>query len=597
MKKALIAIGLLAMLASPALAQLTPSSSVVKFKAVEPKEKYNPGDSFRLLFELKFKDGWHGQSHNPTMEGLIATSLKLTGEKGIGIGRIAYPKGEMEKFAFAEELLSTYKGTTYLGATVALPPDIKPDEYNLEATLTIQSCDDVACLMPSDMAITIPIKVVPDGEPTPLSNQDIFKSTESLFEEISVNSEFGGMPAIGDYLSDNGLLLTFILVFLGGLALNLTPCVYPLIPITVSYFGGQSESKKGKLVLNAVIYLLGMAVMYSSLGLFAALTGSMFGDLLRHPGAIMVVALILVALALSMFGLYEIRPPAALSQIGGKNREGLFGTFMMGLTVGIIAAPCIGPFVVGLLAYVGEKGDPLLGFSMFFVLALGLGLPFLFLAIFSGAISVIPSSGMWMVWVKQVFGVILLGMALYFLEALIPENIYHYILGIFLVAGGIYLGWITKAQTHGSGFRMVRSIVGIVFVGVGLFFIAPSQANLGPRIDWQEASREKMAASMSSGKPVIMDFSADWCLPCKELDHFTFADQRVVEYSEKIDMLFADLTTSGNAEVEALKKKFGVLGVPTVIFLDSKGNERSDLRFVGFVDADDFLDRMKKLTN
>ncbi len=597
MKKALIAIGFLAILASPALAQLTPSSSVVKFRAVAPKEKFSPGDSFRLLFELKFKKGWHGQSHNPSMEGLIATSLKLTGEKGIGIGRVAYPPGKMEKFAFAEELLSTYKETTYLGATVALPPDLEPGEYNLTAVLTIQSCDDVACLMPSDMTIVAPIQVVATGEATPLTNQDIFKSNESLFEEISISGEFGGMPAIGDYLSDNGLLLTFILVFLGGLALNLTPCVYPLIPITVSYFGGQSESKKGKLVLNAVIYLLGMAVMYSSLGLFAALTGSMFGDLLRHPGAIMLVAVILVALALSMFGLYEIRPPAVLSQIGGKNREGFFGTFMMGLTVGIIAAPCIGPFVVGLLAYVGEKGDPLLGFTLFFVLALGLGLPFLFLAIFSGAISVIPSSGMWMVWVKQVFGVILLGMALYFLEALIPEDIYHYILGIFLVIGGIYLGWITKAKTHGSGFKTIRSIVGIVFVGVGLFFIAPSQANLGPRIDWQEASREKMAVSISSGKPVIMDFSADWCLPCKELDHFTFADARVVEYSEKIDMLFADLTTSGNAEVELLKKKFGVLGVPTVIFLDSKGNERSDLRFVGFVDADDFLDRMKKLAN
>ena len=182
-----------------------------------------------------------------------------------------------------------------------------------------------------------------------------------------------------------GLFLIFIGAFFGGLALNLTPCIYPLIPITISYFGGQAEGKKGSVILHSVIYVVGMAATYSILGSIAAFTGSLFGAALQIPAVLIGVAAVMVLLALSMFNVYEIRVPAFINKFAGGSQKGYFGTFFMGLTCGIIAAPCIGPFVLGLLTYVGNRGNVLLGFSLFFVLALGLGIPFLLLGIFSGA--------------------------------------------------------------------------------------------------------------------------------------------------------------------------------------------------------------------
>ena len=221
--------------------------------------------------------------------------------------------------------------------------------------------------------------------------------------------------------------------FLEGLALNLTPCVYPLIPITVSYFANQSTGKISRSFVLALFYVLGMALTYSILGVVAAITGSLLGSALQNPLVLIFIALVFFALSFSMFGLYEIRVPQSLASVGGKSRQGIFGALFMGLTVGIIAAPCIGPFVVSLLIFVGEQGNPFLGFWLFFTLALGLGVPFLILGTFSSMISSMPQSGVWMVWVRKLFGVILIGMAVYFLETLIPVRIYQFVLAVLLI--------------------------------------------------------------------------------------------------------------------------------------------------------------------
>jgi thiol:disulfide interchange protein DsbD len=173
-------------------------------------------------------------------------------------------------------------------------------------------------------------------------------------------------------------------MFLGafgfGFITSLTPCVYPMIPITVSYFGGQTRGRPRQTAGFALLYLLGMATMYSALGLVAAFTGSLFGAALQNKFVLIVIALVMIGLAMSMFGYYEIRIPEKLAGVAGTAKQGRMGSFLMGLTVGIVAAPCIGPFVLGLLTFVGEQGSLVLGFSLFFVLALGLGLPFVVLA-------------------------------------------------------------------------------------------------------------------------------------------------------------------------------------------------------------------------
>jgi len=591
-----IALFILAVTAAPSQAQIMSSSGVASFRFIPGQEQYLPGESFQMIFEVEVKEGWHTQSNNPDMEGLIATKLSFNADNSITFGRVSYPKPTMEKFDFSDKPLPTFKGKFYLAVTGALAQQMAPGDYPAEALLTIQACSDSACIAPSELKTAIGFKVLAAGSQITKVNQDIYKQA---IASLATGAEEGGGQGMGDvggYLKSKGMALTLLLIFLGGLALNLTPCVYPLIPITVSFFGGSSESSKARLALKAAFYFLGMTVMYSLLGVVAALTGGMFGAMLQHWAVMILLAGAMVGLSLSMFGLYDIRVPDFLSQVGGANREGYIGSFLMGLTAGIIAAPCIGPFVLGLLTFVGEMGDPFLGFLLFFTLAAGLGAPYVVLAIFSGGISLLPRSGMWMVWVKKVFAFILLGMALYFLRPLIPKEAYIPIFAIFMGISGVYLAFFSQVAGAGWKFRMAQVTVGVLAViGGGLLWASSASHAQGPHIQWQKGTQAALDKARADGAAAVIDFTADWCIPCKELEHYTFSDPKVIELSARLRPIQVDLTKSGDAEADELKKKFEVQGVPTVVFLDSSGAERQDLRFVGFVDADEFLGRMKGL--
>ena len=217
------------------------------------------------------------------------------------------------------------------------------------------------------------------------------------------------------------MVWTLLGIFAGGIALNLTPCVYPMIPITVSYFGGRSGQGQGKLLIHGLLYLGGLSATNSILGVVAALTGGLMGAMLQNPIVLLVVAGILVFFASSLFGFWELRLPGGLTRMASKSYAGYFGSLFMGLTLGVVAAPCIGPFVLGLLTWVASMGSPWLGFIVFFTLSLGLGLPLFFLAMFSGKIEKLPRSGEWMLWIRKLMGWILVGMAAYFIRPLLPK--------------------------------------------------------------------------------------------------------------------------------------------------------------------------------
>jgi thiol:disulfide interchange protein DsbD len=400
----------------------------------------------------------------------------------------------------------------------------------------------------------------------------------------------------------------FLLVFLGGLALNLTPCVYPMIPITISYFGGQAQGKKGSLVLHSILYVVGMAITYSVMGVVAAMTGSLFGAAHQYPAVLIGIALVMVVLAMSMFDVYELRLPAALIRLTGSSQKGFWGTFLMGSTVGIVAAPCIGPFVLGLLTYVGNKGNAFLGFALFFVLALGMGIPFLALGAFSGSIRRLPRSGAWMVWVRKIFGFILLAMAVFFLKTLFPSMLaYNLALALVMLLAGIYLAWIDPAAAPGKAFPFVRTAVGIAFFAVALYcgltglhagfeegMARPGAAGSTGAIQWLPYSEEMLSVAARDGKPVFIDFYADWCAPCRELDRQTFAAPEVVELSRQFVMLKVDLTSAGDPRAEALRQKYQARGVPALVFLTPDGREIPGLRSNGFETKDVFLNKMNE---
>ncbi|HEU4366096.1 MAG TPA: cytochrome c biogenesis protein CcdA, partial [Candidatus Krumholzibacteria bacterium] len=328
--------------------------------------------------------------------------------------------------------------------------------------------------------------------------------------------------------------------------------------------------------------------------------GSLFGSALQNPIVLAVVALVMVGLAMSMFGFYEIRVPMRLAGVAGTAKQGALGSFLMGLTVGIVAAPCIGPFVLGLLTFVGESGSLFLGFSLFFVLALGLGVPFVVLAIASGNIARLPKSGEWMEWIRKLFGVVLLAMALFFLRPVVGDPLYYAGLGAVFVVGGVLLGFIVRARSTSIFFNAFRRFVGVAAPLYGLYLVlAPGNIlgrSSGARIEWIAYAESELAGAIAGGKPVVIDFSADWCLPCKELEHRTFNQPEVVEAARGIVPLKADLTEHGSPEVRAVRRKFNIRGVPTIVFIDAAGAERTDLRAVEFIDKDDFLERLFHIT-
>ena len=394
------------------------------------------------------------------------------------------------------------------------------------------------------------------------------------------------------------MIWTLLGIFVGGMALNLTPCIYPLIPITISYFGGQAAKEgegQGKLVAHGLCYMMGLAVTNSLLGVVASLTGGLMGAMLQNSIVLIVVAAVLIVFATSLFGLWEMRLPSGLTQAAAKSYTGYFGSLFMGLTLGVVAAPCIGPFVLGLLTWVASMGSPWLGFLIFFTLSLGLGLPLFFLAMFSGQLKKLPRSGGWMIWVRKLMGWVLVAMAVHFIRPILPGHGGTILIALVALAAGLHLGWIDKSQANFRAFPWLKGGAGITCLVLATFLVA-SWAMQGPGVTWKPYSEEILKEAQNLKKLVIIDFYATWCTPCREIEEVTLHDPLVVKQAESgFVMIKVDVTKGGNPLHERLLEQYEVKGVPTIVFLDTDGKEKRDLRLVDYLPSDQFLGRMAEL--
>lgn len=564
-------------------------SDVVKIAVKESSVKVSQGDEFKTTLEITIDQTWHINSQKPNDDFLIPSEITAKGN-GVKLIKVIYPEAHNIKLAFSEELVSVYEGTASAKLTFRVDKNAPAGKQKVQVTLDYQACNDMTCMPPNDVAAEFEIEVAEnqskDTSQVAVTSDTDVKDLESDFEQLKKNSQQSQSSdenSIASTLEGSGIFLSLIFVFLAGLALNLTPCVYPLIPITIGYFGGQAEGKTSRLVLLGLLYMLGMALTYSVVGVITSLSGAVFGSLLQNPFVIIVIVLLFVALALSQFGVYEFKLPDSLVAKAGGAKGGTFGAFFMGLTMGIVAAPCIGPFVLGLVTYVAAKGDPLYGFLMFFVLALGLGLPYLFLAIFSGKIKSLPRAGIWMEGVKHIFGFILIGMALYFLDPILPKVVQGYVLPVFGIIAALILLFIDKTANDAKGFRTFKTVFSVVVLALSIYVLIPSE-KLEP--EWKQFSIHGYQSSLNNNERMVIDFYADWCIPCKELDAITFSDKRVIEKFDRFTVYKVDMTKN-NETNEQLRKKFNVIGMPTVLIIDAKGNETK--RITGFVNADEFL--------
>ncbi len=559
---------------------------IVSGKMLLSTNAVRAGSEFELAVVLEIALDYHiGASVD---EALWPSSLTLKPIDGITLDPPQYPKEERKAFGFApEEPIPVYDGKVTIFVNGRVNSSAEPGSRTISAVFNYQGCNDTQCFRPVDLPLSLDIEIVKEGASVTGANSDVFGATEE--DDGAMGSLFGGSALKG-----------FLAVFLLGLGLSLTPCVYPMIPITVGYFGMQSGKKTKQVLLLAALYVFGMALTYSTLGVVAALTGNLFGAALQSQWVSVGIAAVLVLLALSMFGLYEFAVPAGIAA-KSQGKSGPIGAFLMGLLFGIVAAPCVGPMTVALLVYVGKIGSPLFGFASFFCLAIGLGMPIFVLATFSGSISRLPKAGMWMAAVKKVFGLLLIGAAIYYVMPIIsqslPERVADLILPVFVAASGIYLGFFEKSLRAQRGLKIGSSIVGLAIFVLGVVLawpaLAPSEA--GEPMDFAPYSADAVAQAKADGKPVMIDFSAEWCAACKKLDLHTFTDKTVKEEADRFVVLKADQTRGDSSEAKAREREYNIKGLPTIVFLDSKGKESTENRVVGFAKPKELLEVMRSI--
>ena len=535
-------------------------------------ESANYSTSQRVLevvLAADIADGWHVNSHQPKSGTLVATTLSITAPTGFEVGEIEYPPGEERAFRFAAgETLSVYGGRVRFRIPVTMNTALTESGVSFEAKLHFQACDDARCLRPTDAKRTFLVKRPPDAEAT-----------------LPATSSANTAP-VATWLTRYGLGRTLALIFAMGLALNLTPCVYPLISVTIAYFGSQAKQRRGHALLLSAAYTLGIALTFSALGVSAALSGELFGRALQQPLTLALIACLMVALALSSFGFYTLQPPSWILQKAGAAAGGVAGALFMGLTMGIVAAPCVGPIVVGLLVLVGAKGDAGLGFLLFFVLALGLGAPYVALGAAAGSIAHLPRSGEWLVWVERLFGFLLLGLALYFLSPLLPPRALTWSVAALLASAAFALGFQRSHGESARGFVLLKRTAGTLALLTAVGIVLRPATPVKEAIHWRDFSAQALAQARSDGLPAVVDFRADWCLPCIEMDKTTFVSPAVAARATTFAMLRADVTETSK-ETDALLATYGILGVPTTLFFSPDGIEQH--RLVGYVGAEEFM--------
>lgn len=555
------------------------SEPVFGVKLRADREPLVAGDVAKLAVVLTVDRGWHVNSDDPGDEFSMATTVEWQLPDGWSANTAAFPDGERLSFEFSDVPIEVWQGETVIVAEIA-PPATASGPTELAVTLTAQACNDTQCLPPTPVKASITAELAPPGTPWQPVNEDLFTAQT---EEPSAQDEDSDSA-----FANRSLPWLILTVFFAGLALNLTPCVYPLIPITVGFFANQAKDRPGGTFGLAVVYVLGMSVTYSVLGVTAALTGKLFGTALQSPIVVGALVAVLLALAASMFGLWELRIPGwAMRASGG--RSGYLGALLMGLVVGFVAAPCIGPFVLGLLTYVGQQGSPLLGFVLFFTLAMGLGVPYLLLGTFTGAMNKMPASGVWMVGIRKVFGFLLIALAIYFARPFLPNDVAAWVMGLVLMAGGLFLLVVDRTGHEQPTIDRMMRLVSLGMVVAGVFYLPLGGHESKEHLEWQVYDPPAVAAAIASGQPVIIDFYADWCAPCRELDESTFADPRVAEELSGYARFKVDQTRS-NEIGNAAAREFEVMGMPTVIVF-SDGDEQ--FRITGFEPPDQFLKRLR----
>lgn len=528
---------------------------------------------------------------------------KMNFKSSTGEITVQWPATTAKKDPFGDDMIEVYPSGNHV-----FPVNLKAiNEAISQATITVeyQGCSQITCYMPAsrDFKLNFAPPLQPDTTaaiaPAPAKDADE-KPSSVQAEPAPVKVEMSNdIVDFSSALADQGTAWVLFLAFLGGLLVSLTPCVYPMIPITLSIIGGRDENASFKKGLGlSLTYVAGLSLTYALLGLAAASFGAQIRGFIQGSGFQGIVAIIFFLLGLSMFDLIMIQAPASLrNRLGSVRHTGLAGIFIMGMVSGLMASPCVAAPLAGILAFIAATGSQVLGFLMLLLFAWGMSVPLIFIGAFSGSLNSLPRAGEWMNRVKEFYGFLMLAAALYFARPVIGTAWAELGIAGLLAAFAAFLGLFNNVSESAGMQPKVFKSFGVVAIAVACAFAVSAASQWGclclpksqaeKRADKAELFwNHDLAAAMEQAKrenlPIFMDFRADWCSVCRDLELNVFPQPEVAALLKRMIPVKIDATNPDEKTSEILKQ-YGIVGLPTLIILDPQGNERKDLRIIGFI--------------
>ena len=545
--------------------------------------------------------------------------FELVNADGFTIDLPILPKGKPKN----DEYLGDYEAY-YKDLIIDLPISGNGDTSKpLVIKATYQGCSESGICYPKvkknielDISSFSLSKITQQTDISPDTNTSAKQNNNTLQSEQDI---------LAGILSSENTFIALITFFLIGLGLAFTPCVFPMIPILSGIVAGQGDKAGNNAFIMSVVYVLSMAVVYTTVGVIAGLSGKNIQVIFQDPWVLSSFALIFIALSLSMFGFYNLQLPSSLqsriSEFSNKQEGGtLIGVAIMGVLSALIVGPCMAPPLMGILLFIGQTGDPILGGSALFVMSLGMGVPLVIIGTSAGKL--MPRAGVWMDTVKAVFGVSMLAVAIWMMERVLPGVIIMWLWAILLLASGVYMGALTPIHDNTTGWARLWKSLGLVFMlYASLLIIGASSGNddyfqplknsfayastnngavkiqhvAFEKIKSNEDLQQKLAQAKQQNKMVMLDFYADWCVYCKKMENTTFKSAKVISALENFMVLQADVTEMDELD-EALLKAYKIPAPPAILFFKPQTGEAKNFRLVGYKDGDEFTQHVQLLT-
>jgi thiol:disulfide interchange protein DsbD len=555
-----------------------------------------PDGADRVLLDWQIAPGYYLYRHRLSVK---------TPTAGFVLGELAMPDGKKKTDEFFGDV------EVYYDVLTVTVPVTRPDgASSFELAVTFQGCADAGLCYPP-VTKTVQIDLPPPGTASPRD-----AASPMVSEQDRLSSLIAG-----------GSLLVVVASFFGfGLLLAFTPCVLPMIPILSGIIAGQgAAATPRRSFLLSLTYVLGMALTYTAAGAAFAAAGQQAQAFFQQPWIIIGFAALFVVLALAMFGLFDLKIPAALetrlANVSGRQKSGSFvGTAIMGALSALVVTACVAPPMVAALAVIGQTGDVLRGSLALFAMGMGMGAPLLLVGVAGGRF--LPHAGAWMTTVKALFGVLFLAVAVWMLERVLPGSLTLALWALLVIVTGYYFGGFGRPGAGGEAGRLVLRGLGLAAIVWGIIMMigaaagghdplqplrgaalpipgGPAPASAAESLPFRKVASvedldRELAVAKAAGQPAMLDFYADWCVSCKEMEKYTFSVPEVQQDLARFVLLKADVTANSEAD-QALFRRFGVYGPPTTAFFSADGRECRPFRLVGFVAADDFRSHLARL--